>query len=371
MLITIDMIKYIEKAVLILGLVSIASCTNITPLDLDDAPQSELLQRDKKKWAEEDEALAKNKAEAEAIAKKNEELRQAYLEDLRAYKKSDHQIMFGWFAYWDPYNPDKTFSLDLLPDSVDFVSNWGKAFFGDSKLYQEQLDGLKEKGTRMTIGWIIENVGSGFRDMTAKDWPDDPHEAIDKYVEKLVSEINKYGYDGFDIDYEPTYASPFKPGNHCGDGWSEDWTIYKPLIGCDKGHQEYENYFFKKLREALPKGEKLLNINGSIGFLSPEAYKYFDYFVFQSYNNSAGNWVRTMNDMVNNHGVKKSQFIFTETFQSNPGNADRFVNNYAKFAKENNVGGIGAFHINEDWLHGPKYKNVKAAIQYMNPAFSE
>lgn len=354
--------------VLLSTLIFLGACTNIEPLDFDDEAQKVLLERDKKRWAEEEVALAKNKEDSARIAEENNRLYEAYLEDLRAYKKSEHLVMFGWFAYWNPTSPDRTFNLDELPDSVDFVSNWGPW----NNLSQEHLDQLaraKKKGTRMTIGWIIENVGSGFHNMTASDWPDDPYEAIEAYAKAICDTIAKYDYDGFDLDYEPQFASPWG-GMHCGKNWDREWTYSKPLISCSQNsNKEYENHFFRKMREYLPEG-KLFNINGSLGWIDPEVLEVFDYFVAQSYNNTGNSWYQ----IALGRGIDPKQIIITETFQTKKENADKFVNNYAKYAVNTvnrNIGGIGAFHINEDYLHGPNYKNVKEAIQYMNPAFKE
>ncbi len=343
------------------------ACTNIEPKDIDDVPQKLLFERDQKKWAEERELLAKNKADSAAIAEENKRLYQLYLEDLRAYKKSDHLVMFGWFAYWNPDSPDPTFHLDQMPDSIDFVSNWG-AWHSLNDVKKQQLKNVQEKGTRVTIGWIIENVGDGINwDKTF--WPDEPYEAIDAYVQAICDSIAKYNYDGMDIDYEPSYASPWKPGNHCGD-WSEPWKTNKALISCNQNsNKTYENYFFRKLREKLP-AEKLLNINGSIHWLDPQVAGLFNYFVPQSYNNTASTWTNMIMNRLAEAGVTRKQIIYTETFQTNKKNADAFVTNYADFVLNQlggDAGGIGAFHINEDYLHGPEYKNVKDAIRRLNP----
>ncbi|WP_420187209.1 glycoside hydrolase family 18 [Bacteroides pyogenes] len=353
------------------GLLAIVSCTDIAPIDVDDIPQEELFKRDSKKWAEEEEALKKNKADSAAIAEENKKLREAYLADLREYKKSKHMVMFGWFAYWNPTSPDHTFSLDHLPDSVDFISNWGASWNLD-KERKAQLARLQEKGTRMTVGWIIENIGDGLSNKPEGGWSNEPYKAIEQYAKAICDSIEKYGYDGIDIDYEPQFASPFKPGMHCGD-WSDPWEKNKALISCSRtSNKEYENHFFKKIREFLPE-EKMLNINGSIGWIDPKVADLFDYFVFQSYNGTGGSWVSTANTLMQQQPkVKPEQFIYTESFQTSPNNANDF-SRYVKLVTQNlkgKAGGIGAFHINEDYLYGPNYKNVKAAISAMNPPFN-
>lgn len=355
---------------LALGL-GVVSCTKVSPLDVDNEAQAELLKRDTKKWAEEEETLAKNRADSARQAEENARLRLAYLEDLRAYKKTEHPVMFGWFAYWNPASPDKTFSLDHLPDSVDFVSNWGQQWNLDAARL-EQWERLREKGTRMTAGFIIEGVGNGLQNAPQGGWSNDPYTAIEQYARALADSIAKYNYDGIDVDYEPQFRSPFKNGNHCGDpqNWTvgmADWHLTRPIISCQQtSNKDYENFFFTKLREFIP-AEKMVNINGSIGWIDPSVYDKFNYFVFQSYNGTAGSWTGTAQSVIRRDSrIKPSQFIYTESFQSNKANADAFGTRYLPLVKQQRYGGIGAFHINEDYLYS-EYKNIRDAITSMNP----
>lgn len=359
--------KRIYLALMATALVATASCSKVSPLDVDDEAQAALLVRDQKKWAEEAETLKKNRADSAAIAEENKRLREIYLADLRAYKKTKHTVMFGWFAYWNPTSPDATFSLDHLPDSVDFISNWGQQWnLGPERI--AQWDRMREKGTRMTAGWIIENIGDGLKNAPAGGWSNVPEVAIEQYARAIADSVKKYNYDGIDLDYEPEFSSPFKPGNHCGD-WpknGEDWSVKKALISCyQTSNKDNENLFFKKLREFLPE-EKMMNINGSIGWIDPKVTHLFNYFVFQSYNGTADRWVSTANAvMAANSKIKPEQFIYTESFQTNPNNANAF-SRYVTYAQRYNAGGIGAFHINEDWLYS-KYANVRGAISALNP----
>ncbi|MDY5857964.1 MAG: glycoside hydrolase family 18 [Porphyromonas sp.] len=368
--------KRIYLALLAAALVGTASCSKVSPLDVDDEAQAALLERDKKKWAEEAETLAKNRADSAAISEENKRLREIYLADLRAYKKTKHPVMFGWFAYWNPTSPDKTFSLDQLPDSVDFISNWGQQWnLGSERI--EQWNRLREKGTRMTAGWIVEGVGNGLQNAPEGGWSTDPFKAIEQYAQAIADSVKKYGYDGIDVDYEPSFSSPWKLSKHnkmhCGD-WVDqttgapidDWSKNpnRPIISCSPTeNKQYENHFFTKLREYLPKGS-LLNVNGSIDYLDPSVTSVFDYFVFQSYNNTASRWTSTADRVMSaNKDITADQFIYTESFQNNPANANGF-NRYVTYGQR--YGGIGAFHINEDWLYS-KYNNVRSVISTLNP----
>lgn len=49
----------------------------------------------------------------------------AYFKALRAYKKSDHAVTFGWFGNWTGKGVSLENTMKGLPDSVDFVSMWG------------------------------------------------------------------------------------------------------------------------------------------------------------------------------------------------------------------------------------------------------
>lgn len=357
------------------------ACTRITPLDVDDIPQQELLtKRDRLKWEEEKKTHEQNLADSARIAEENKANRAKYLEDLLAYKASDHPLMFGWFNAWNPSSPEKEFSLSALPDSVDWVSNWGSSWgLDDAK--KADLAEAQSRGIRMTIGWIIENVGNGitapeggwlqYKDAEGKV---DVHKAIDVYVEALCDSIRKYNYDGMDVDYEPQFMSPFKPGNHCGDWNATDLIDHIALISCDReGNKGRENYFFTRMREELDKLSKemgkplMFNINGSLRWLDPEVVHVFDYFIAQSYNNAYSSWVSSI-DRYKSKGVDpKKQLLLTESFENNPGNAEKFVENYAQAVFNHDIAGIGAYHINEDMRWGPDYKHVRDAISVMNP----
>ena len=213
------------------------------------------------------------------------------------------------------------------------------------------------KGTKVIIGWIIEDIGDQIK-WGRDQWPADDTQAIKEYAQAIVDTINKYGYDGFDYDYEPSYASPFKPGNHCGN-----------LTSCSRDYnKEKEILFMKTMRELLGP-DKLFHLNGSIHWLDPRAAQYFDRFVVQSYNGSASSFERWTNDIQNRLNIKPEQLVFTESFQNKPGARSRFPGTYAGYvaSKQGNVGGIGVFHINEDAFEDEAYVNIRKAISIMNP----
>ncbi len=359
--------------VLLLMASALFSCTEIENIDVEkDAVRDLYEKRDKDKWVEEDEQKQKNYEDSVRIAEENKRIYELYLEDLREYKKTKHPVMFGWFNAWSAVTPGDYANLTLIPDSMDIVSIWGNCFNIDANRLKQMRE-VQNKGTKVVVGWIIENVGNGISNRTKDEWSNDPETGVKEYAQAILDSISKYGYDGFDIDYEPSYASPFKPGKHCGD-WTDDWTENKPVISCSQnGNKKLENLFFKTLREGLDRlqakdgKEKILNINGSIHYLSPEVASYFNYFVAQSYNGSYNSWTSTITSRLGQE--VKDQIIYTETFENQQGNRLGFMK-YADFVVttlDREAGGIGAYHINEDSFDGNQYRNVRNAITRMNP----
>ena len=339
--------------VLLTVMVSCSDWISTSAENIEDSALRDLYsKRDSLKWAAEDQRDKENK---EAYAK--------YLENLRAYKESEHPIMFGWFAGWDPDRDSPVSKMTNAPDSMDVVSVWGGPFnLSEAKI--EELRAVQEKGTKVVIGWIIENIGDQII-WGRENWPADDKAAIAAYAGAIVDSIYKYKYDGFDYDYEPSYASPWG-GMHCGD-----------LTSCNQnGGKENENLFMELMRHKLDSIGELLNkrmlfhLNGSIHWLTPTSAKYFDRFVVQSYNGSAGTFQNWENQVVNRLGNVQKQIVYTETFENKPQNKPVFANRYAEWvvSKNGNCGGIGVYHIQEDAQELPLYQNVRKAIQVMNPS---
>ncbi|MBR8709536.1 glycoside hydrolase family 18 [Bacteroides pyogenes] len=377
------------------------ACSDIDTLDIERQAVEDLYNnRDKDKWAIEDSIRKQNYLDSIRIAEENKAKYQLYLQDLREYKDTKHPVMFGWFNAWSSVTPGDYANLTLIPDSMDIVSIWGNCFNIDEARLK-QMRTVQEKGTKIIVGWIIENVGNGIANRTKEEWSSDPETGVKEYARAILDSVAKYGYDGFDIDYEPSFASPFKPGNHCGDWpqnwptcwpeynsdldqekdeakwreyWRSQWAINKPVIACSAyDNKNLENLFFKTLREGLDAMEakdgkhRILNINGSIHYLDPELEPCFDYFVAQSYHGSYSRWYSNITNRLGKEVADR--IIYTETFENNLNNRKNFMRfaDYVMIDREGVAGGIGAYHINEDSFDGNQYMYVREAITRMNP----
>jgi hypothetical protein len=149
---------------------------------------------------------------------------EAYYKALRQYKKSDHEKSFGWYGNWTGVGASLANCLSALPDSTDFVSLWG-CWKNPTKEMQKDLKFVQDvKGTKALICFIILDVGdqitpeehsNSLADRQAYwGWKDGDSVAIDqsirKYANAICDTIDKYHYDGFDLDWEPSYAQPFQ-----------------------------------------------------------------------------------------------------------------------------------------------------------------
>ena len=219
-----------------------------------------------------------------------------YYANLRRWKSETKTgIAFGWFGFWSGKGTSMKNCLIGLPDSMSLVAIWGA--WMPSTLTPEKISDLKQvqtqKGTKVVCTTITGRVGNGIiadiydYDLkeqlfgwkkewnTSSTWvSSDPQEralqeeSIRSYARALVDSINVCGYDGHDIDNEPTVG-----GAECRGELSnrENFHIFVSELG---------KYFGPKSGT-----DKILVIDGEVTSLNPETTVYFDYFIQQNYGN--------------------------------------------------------------------------------------
>ena len=190
----------------------------------------------------------------------------AYYKQLREYKKSDHEVAFGWFGNWVGSGLSLENTLAGLPDSVDFVSIWGN-WHSLSVDRKADLKYVQEvKGTRALLCFIVAEVGDQLtpagEDRTTF-WGEGD-EAIRKYANAICDTIDKYNYDGFDWDFEPNYGSP---GN---------------IASNEVAHAVFVEEMSKRIGPKSGTG-RLFVIDGEPQSLNSNLGRYFDYFIVQAY----------------------------------------------------------------------------------------
>lgn len=319
-----------------------------------------------------------------------------YYEALRAYKSTKHQVAFGWFGGWSGEGAYMKSALAGIPDSVDIVSIWGNW----SNLTEMQKKDLKfcqeKKGTRFTLCFIVTDIGNqmtpeyvteGLEESEKTEavqkywgWDVDQEAAIRKYARAIVDTINKYNYDGFDIDYEPHYGNA---GN---------------IVSISENMIAFVDELGKYLGPKSGSG-KLLMIDGEPQSLPSELGPYFDYFIVQSYNCPGDS---DLNDRLLHRGPFQApnalvpnfidvmteeeitnKLIVTENFEAvdvamgggydyidQYGNTMKSLEGMARWKPENGYekGGVGTYHMEAEYGTSPEYKNLRYAIQIMNPS---
>ena len=299
-----------------------------------------------------------------------------YYEQLRAYKKTDHPVAFGWFGSWVGAGASLENSLRGLPDSVDFVSIWGNWHSLTAERKADLAYVQNVKGTRALLCFIVANVGDQLtpEGVEPLEYWGEGEAGIRRYANAICDTIDKYGYDGFDYDYEPNYGSP---GNIAG----------KP---------EAEKIFIEELGKRIGRKsgtDKMLVIDGEPQTINPEVGDYFNYFIVQAYScSSDGNLDSRLNSTIRNFDGKLTaqevakRYIVTENFENyaaaggvpyrdRNGNQMMSLEGMARwmpildglFVQK---GGVGTYHMEYEYNAGsqPSYPALRKAIQIMNPA---
>jgi len=314
---------------------------------------------------------------------------ESYYESLRAYKKSHHQIAFGWYGNWTGNGASLVNSLKGIPDSVDVVSLWE----GYTNLTPQKKADLefcqRVKGTKFLTCLIIGDCGKGVTPSEfASDkekikeywgWIDGNQEAIErairKYANALCDTVYKYNYDGFDVDYEPTYMPE---GN----------------ILDNKGNMII---FIDELSKRLgPKSgtEKLLVLDGELRNIPGQLGPCFNYLINQTYKKASD---AALDEKFIDHGVVSNfsghlteeevtrRYVVTENFESvfnameggypyvdRYGNKMMSLEGMARWQPTNGFekAGFGCYRMEAEYPTSPEYKWMRNAIQAVNPSLN-
>lgn len=263
-----------------------------------------------------------------------------YYANLRAYKKSDHQIMFGWFGDWygGEGNAALAASLRGLPDSVDLVSIWSKTWWNLTQTQKEDLKYAQEvMGTRVTFTVFSHNMTNLFcgGDKIPEGIKND-RESIPAAAKALSDTIFKYGYDGIDFDHECSAKDLFYD--------KENMTI-----------------LLREMRKNLGP-DKMINVDGNLDLLTVEGASYVNYAIGQNYSSDAGSYGKLSNRF------RPEQYIVTASYEQHFGNTERVLRQARWQPAEGRKGGSGIYLIHYGYRRNPEYRYVREAIQIMNPA---
>lgn len=283
-----------------------------------------------------------------------------YFANLRAFKASDHEISYAYYADWAPiegatgYKDPSSWGERLvgLPDSMDIVNLWmgiptkegHPVAYKDMKYCQEKL------GTRFVFHADASNYNHQFwyrdenfvvdKTRIIDLSSDRSEEALRAYARWAVDTVVTCELDGVDFDYE---------------GWSSD-PMYIVADECNK-------YFG-------PEGkwpEKLFIIDYFGSAPGSDCEPYTDYLIKQAYSQQVGFSTGVPG------GWPNEKMVYCESFGQKPEGG--VIRQYAAYEPSSgHKGGCGAFYLERNYYHasnGQPYQAMREAIQIMNPALNK
>ena len=137
-----------------------------------------------------------------------------YFENLRAFKKSDHEISYAYYEAWSPiegvtgYKDPASWGERMvgLPDSIDIVNLWMGIPTAETHpiAYADMQYCQRKLGTR----FVMHADASHYRHQFTVDGVDydlsqnKDDEAMAAYAKWIVNQVLEPGLDGVDVDWE-------------------------------------------------------------------------------------------------------------------------------------------------------------------------
>ena len=118
-----------------------------------------------------------------------------YYADLRDYKNSDHEIVFGWFGNWSATGASASNYMKSLPDSIDMVGLWG----GWQTITEAQRKDMEDSQHKRGLKVIATSLFDGF-EMGVAQW------------QPIIEgeKVMKGGCGTYHMEYEYRNPEPYK-----------------------------------------------------------------------------------------------------------------------------------------------------------------
>lgn len=220
-----------------------------------------------------------------------------YYARLRAYKKTDHKLAFGWFGSWTAIGASEQSRLRSAPDSMDIISMWSQWHSLSREQIEDKAFVQQVLGTKVVFCISAKDVPEEFKvDGQITD------ESLKDYARAWGKDsIDKYQYDGIDIDFE-TAADHLGPLNTTPG-------LFKKFC------EELSQYIGPKSGTG-----RLFLIDGNIDALDQGIAELCNYGVSQAYGCSSATMgytsLTSRTASAERVGWKADQLIFTENFES-------------------------------------------------------
>lgn len=287
-----------------------------------------------------------------------------YYEQLRAFKKSAHEISYVYYADWAPVEGNTNMKnpaswnerIAGLPDSLDICNLWMGIPTPETQpvAYADMVECQRKKGTRFVFHADASHYNHAFYDRNDQfEYVVNPstgsnryydlrqartEEALKAYARWACDTVVKCGLDGVDFDYE---------------GWTAA-DLMVVVKECDRFFGSSSQY-----------ADKLVIVDYFNTSPPVEIDNYCDYIVKQAYSGQGAG--------VGANGHADEKMVYCESFGQNPTGGQ--IWKYAAWepADGRHKGGCGAFYVERNYfntLNGVPYQAIREAIQIMNPAAS-
>nr|WP_314532615.1 hypothetical protein [uncultured Pseudomonas sp.] len=280
-----------------------------------------------------------------------------YLSELLAYKRSNHQLMAGYFRTWRDRASDPVVNkavIDQVPDLLDILllfPGGGESDYFWQVLKNQYVPNLREKGIKVLISQGVESTFEF----------DNSQEGYEAYARHIMEEyVEKYNLDGMDFGVERLFSAE----------------VLVKVTGMF-------NALSKRLGPASGSGKLLTyntNQDGDTPLFQQVGGK-IDYVFQQAY----GRLLSGMEGLLNTyrHKLEPRQFVpgftFYEEnisgggFHDTEGAPDSRADQYAKWQPADGVkGGLFAYALDRDDILtddilAPTYETTKRLILTMSP----
>lgn len=295
----------------------------------------------------------------------------AYYEALREYKQQkNRKLAFGWYGSWTGSGASRQSKVSSAPDSMDIISIWSQWHSLTPEQIADKEFVQKVKGTKVTYTIFLHDIPEEFKDWEGNAEHGITDEVIERFAKAYCKDsMDRYQYDGIDIDYEPGYAGHDTP---------------LLINNADATPPELFHKTIKEMSKYVgPKSGtgRLFIIDGVPYAVKGEYVDLFDYGIVQAYNSNGYTDLQTRFDNADKAGWKPEKYIFAENFESfwkdggvsHQTRDGETVNSLLGMAKFNPTqgycAGFGAYHMEYEYAHADMpYKWMRRAIQDVNPA---
>ena len=308
------------------------------------------------------------------IARDNPALYEAYLTNLKAYKASDHVLVYVWFdnSVEEPFSRSQHFSV--VPDSVDYIAPMTPDQLPAWQV-QEMKDARADKGTKFLYTVDFDAIKAAYNAMMELDEENEPTAAgFQQYlIESLQASwtaFDKYAsvYDGIAVRYTGKGTLHMTPS--ALKEYKANENLFLGLVGSWlQNHPDKEFTFVGRPQNVIDPSlfaqAKTVILSQGLEAANPDAFNFYVYMSLVEGVPAGRLGMLAYSPTSDPTDPARKGYITDDTF---------FVDVMADWASVRHEGftvqAIALYDINEDYYSNPAmiYYHTRNAIGTVNPA---